>query len=89
MTLRPVSFLAFMSLDIITTQGKEFDIPHAKGIIAGPAGALWPACLIHPIPARLLSTHPTFTLDTRTPVTSIAPLDSTLHPMSCILCEEK
>ncbi|PUU74195.1 FAD dependent oxidoreductase-domain-containing protein [Tuber borchii] len=59
---------------------QEFDIPHAKGIISGPAGALWPARLIHPILARLLSTHPTFTLDTRTPVTSIAPPDSTISP---------
>ncbi|PUU73949.1 hypothetical protein B9Z19DRAFT_1093978 [Tuber borchii] len=59
---------------------QEFDIPHAKGIIAGPAGALGPARLIHPILARLLSTHPTFTLDSRTPVTSIAPPDSTISP---------
>ncbi|CUS11023.1 unnamed protein product [Tuber aestivum] len=64
-----------------TYEGEEarqkFSTPHVKGIITGPAGALWPARLIHPILARLLSAHPTFTLDTCTPVTSITPPDST------------
>ncbi|RPB03410.1 nucleotide-binding domain-containing protein [Choiromyces venosus 120613-1] len=55
---------------------QKFSTPHAQGIIAGPAGALWPARLIHPILTRLLSTHPSFTLDTCTPVISITPPDS-------------
>ncbi|PUU75215.1 hypothetical protein B9Z19DRAFT_1154638 [Tuber borchii] len=58
-----------------TYEGEE-----ARCIIAGPAGALGPARLIHPILARLLFTHPTFTLDSRAPVTSIAPPDSTISP---------
>ncbi|PWW75437.1 nucleotide-binding domain-containing protein [Tuber magnatum] len=55
---------------------QKFFTPHAKGIVTGPAGALWPARLIHFILARLLSMHSTFTLDTRTPVTCITPPDS-------------
>ncbi|PUU74191.1 hypothetical protein B9Z19DRAFT_1133756 [Tuber borchii] len=80
MTVRQVYFLTFMSLDIVTTQGKEFDIPHAKGIIAGSVGVLWPTRLIRPILVRLLSTYSTFTLDTPDPITSIAPPDSTISP---------
>ncbi|CAZ82247.1 unnamed protein product [Tuber melanosporum] len=59
---------------------QKFSTPHAKGIITGPAGALWPARLIHPILTRLLSMHPTFTLDTSTTVTSITPPDSPTSP---------
>ncbi|RAL07393.1 NAD(P)/FAD-dependent oxidoreductase [Aspergillus homomorphus CBS 101889] len=52
---------------------KEFHLaPHARGIIAGPAGAMWPYRFVTGMLARLCEQHSNdLLIETRTPVTEI------------------
>ncbi|EAW06968.1 NAD(P)/FAD-dependent oxidoreductase [Aspergillus clavatus NRRL 1] len=51
---------------------KEFCLPRARGIIAGPAGAVWPYKLVTGILDRLQKKHPEdLRIETNTPVTGI------------------
>ncbi|BCS27817.1 NAD(P)/FAD-dependent oxidoreductase [Aspergillus puulaauensis] len=51
---------------------KEFCLPHAQGIVAGPAGAIWPYRLITGILDRLKTKYQQdLRIETNTPVTNI------------------
>ncbi|KAL4972620.1 hypothetical protein BDW66DRAFT_162723 [Aspergillus desertorum] len=51
---------------------KEFSLPHAQGIVAGPAGAIWPYRFVRGVLARLRAKYPkNLQIETSTPVTNI------------------
>ncbi|GFF55382.1 putative FAD dependent oxidoreductase [Aspergillus lentulus] len=51
---------------------KEFCLPHARGIVAGPAGAIWPYRFVTGILAHLRAEFPhDLRIESNTPVTSI------------------
>lgn len=51
---------------------REFLLPNAKGVIAGPAGALWPYKLVTALLSKLQKEYPNqFLIETNTPVTKI------------------
>lgn len=53
-------------------QSEEFCLPHARGIVAGPAGAMWPYKFVSGLLSRLHEEFASdFYLETNTPVTSI------------------
>lgn len=54
------------------SQYQEFYLPHARGVIAGPAGAIWPYKFVTGMLSRLRDKFPSdFRLETNTPVTDI------------------
>ncbi|KAL3457551.1 putative FAD dependent oxidoreductase [Aspergillus heterothallicus] len=51
---------------------REFSLPHAKGVVAGPAGAIWPYRFVTGVLAHLKEEFPQdLYLETNTPVTAI------------------
>ncbi|KAI9925653.1 hypothetical protein ASPWEDRAFT_173325 [Aspergillus wentii DTO 134E9] len=59
----------------------EFHLPHAYGIISGPAGALWPYKYITGIFAHLQHQFPNnLSIETNTPVTDITKTSNPTHP---------
>ncbi|KAF7590830.1 hypothetical protein BBP40_002299 [Aspergillus hancockii] len=66
-------------------------LPHARGIVTGPAGALWPYKLVTGILGQLQAKYPgCFQIETNTPVTTISthsssPLRFVLHTPNGVL----
>ncbi|KAK6430007.1 hypothetical protein LTR95_013844 [Oleoguttula sp. CCFEE 5521] len=59
---------------------KRHGLPGACGIVASPAATLWPYRLITGLLDRLLSKHPSFSLEALTPVESVSTTDDESRP---------
>ncbi|KNG86205.1 putative FAD dependent oxidoreductase [Aspergillus nomiae NRRL 13137] len=57
----------------VDNRSQEWCLPHAIGVVAGPAGALWPYKLVTGLLERLRQKHPAnFLLETNTPATKVS-----------------
>lgn len=63
---------------------QKFGTVNAVGCMTGPAGALWPYKLVGAVTSQLFNKYPNLSIETHTPVESIAQTTSSSPPMSIV-----